>query len=131
MIVLEQQRGRLCVIFTRCDVQRWEADFSFSVVLQQQGDHRVVALLESNGQGSEAILEEQRGKRRRDKLTAAITFGKGVKRKDIKYSGQPFIPNSMFLHTNIPLLQCFGSLHFPEGIAQPRGDSPELPCRVG
>lgn len=33
-------------------------------------------------------------------------------------------------HTNVPLLQCFGSLHFPAGTAPPPGDSPGLPCRV-
>lgn len=59
VIVLEQQRSRLCVIFAGRDVQGWEPDLALGVVLQQQGDHRVVALLESNGQWSEAILGEQ------------------------------------------------------------------------
>lgn len=39
VVVLEQQCGRLCVVFTGCDVQRWEADLPLCVVLQQQRDH--------------------------------------------------------------------------------------------
>lgn len=34
VVVLEQQCGRLCVVFTGCDVQRWEADLPLCVVLQ-------------------------------------------------------------------------------------------------
>lgn len=61
VVILKQQRGGLRVVFTGCDVQRWEADLPLGVVLQQQRDHRVVALLESNSQWSEAILDEKKG----------------------------------------------------------------------
>lgn len=61
VVVLEEQRRRLGVVFAGCNVQGREAHLAFGVVLQQQRDHRVVALLESNGKWSEAVLEEQRG----------------------------------------------------------------------
>ena len=60
MVVLQQQRGRLGVVLAGGDVQGRQPNLPLGVVLQQQGDHGVVALLESDGQWSEAILEEQR-----------------------------------------------------------------------
>ncbi len=39
VVILEQQCGRLCVIFAGRDVQGREADLTLGVVLQQQGDH--------------------------------------------------------------------------------------------
>lgn len=61
VVVLEEQRRRLGVVLARGDVQGGQADLAFGVVLQQDGDHLVVALLKSNGQRSEAVLEEERG----------------------------------------------------------------------
>lgn len=41
-------------------MQGGQADFALGIVLQEDGDHLVVALLKGNGQRSEAILKEER-----------------------------------------------------------------------
>lgn len=56
VVVLEQQRCRFCVVFASGDVQGREADLAFRVMLQQQGHHRVVALLKGDGQWGETVL---------------------------------------------------------------------------
>lgn len=61
MVVLEQQRRRLGVVLAGGDVQSREADLTLGVVLQQQGDHGVVALLEGDGERREAVLGGKRG----------------------------------------------------------------------
>lgn len=66
VVVLQEQCGRLCVVFARGDVQSGQADLAFSVVLQQDGNHLVVALLERNGQRGEAILHFRGGGDDRD-----------------------------------------------------------------
>lgn len=56
VVVLEQQCGRLGVVLAGRDVQGGQAHFAFRVVLQQQGHHCVVTLLECDGKWGEAIL---------------------------------------------------------------------------
>lgn len=56
VVVLQQQRCRFGVVLASGDVQGREADLAFGVMLQQQGHHRVVALLESDGQRGETVL---------------------------------------------------------------------------
>lgn len=58
VVVLEQQRRRPGVVFARGDVQGREPHFAFGVVLQQQRDHGVVSLLESDGERREAVLRK-------------------------------------------------------------------------
>lgn len=64
VVVLEEQGGRLGVVLACSDVQGRKADLSFSIILQQDRNHLVVALLEGDGQRGEAILDE--GRRGRD-----------------------------------------------------------------
>ena len=56
VIVLQQQGGRLGVVLLGCDVEGWQPDLAPGVVLQQDGHHLVVTLLQSHGQGGEAVL---------------------------------------------------------------------------
>lgn len=56
MVVLEEERGGLGVVFPRSDVQRGQADLSFGVVFQQEGNHLVVSLLQRHRQRSETVL---------------------------------------------------------------------------
>jgi len=56
VVVLKQQSGRLDVVLFGRDVQRRKSNFASKVVLQQHGDHLVVTLLQSNGQGRESVL---------------------------------------------------------------------------
>ncbi len=65
MVVLKQQSSRLGVIFAGSDVERRQADFTFCVMFQQQRDHLIMTLLQSNGQRSEAILQTQTKDRQR------------------------------------------------------------------
>lgn len=65
MVVLKQQSSRLGVIFAGSDVERRQADFTFCVMFQQQRDHLIMTLLQSNGQRSEAILQTQATDRQR------------------------------------------------------------------
>lgn len=60
VVVLEKQRRWLCVVLAGGDVQGGQADLAFGVILQEDGDDLVVALLKGNGQRSEAILKEDR-----------------------------------------------------------------------
>lgn len=105
VVVLEQQSGRFCVVFASGYVQSREANLAFSVMLQQQGHHRVVALLKSDGQRGKTVLMDQSGK-----VISVCSWG-------------------IYVYTSLPQLQCFGSRHFPAGIAPPPSDSPEQPCR--
>lgn len=57
VVVLQQQRCSLGVILAGSDVQSRQPNFPLGVVLQQQGDDLVVALLERHGQRGEAILK--------------------------------------------------------------------------
>lgn len=61
VVVLEQQRCGFCVVFAGGYVQGREAHLAFSVVLQQQGHHGVVALLESYGQRGKTVLVDSIG----------------------------------------------------------------------
>lgn len=60
VVVLEEQRGGLGVIFPGGDVQRRQADLPLGVVLQQEGDHLVVALLQRHRQRRETVLWARR-----------------------------------------------------------------------
>jgi len=60
VVILEEQGGGLGVVLACGDVQGRQADLSFGVILQEDGHHLVVALLEGNGQRGEAILGERR-----------------------------------------------------------------------
>lgn len=78
VVILEQQGGRLGVVLAGCDVQGWQTDFTLGVVLQEQGDHRVVALLKRDGQWSESVLTESAAKERTWKT--AINSEKGERK---------------------------------------------------
>lgn len=56
VVVLEQQRCGFRVIFASSYMQGRKADLAFSIMLQQQGHHRVVALLKSDGQRGKTVL---------------------------------------------------------------------------
>lgn len=68
VVVLEQQRCRFCVVFASSYVQGREADLAFRVMLQQQGHHRVVALLKSDGQRGKTVLVDSIGMVKKIKL---------------------------------------------------------------
>lgn len=57
VVILEQERSRLGVVLAGCDVQGRQANLPLGVMLQKQGDNRVVTLLESDCKRGEAILE--------------------------------------------------------------------------
>ena len=61
MVVLEEQGGCLGVVLAGSNVESWEADLALGVVLQEQGDHLFVTLLESHRQGGKAVLERDGG----------------------------------------------------------------------
>lgn len=56
VVVLEEEGGGLGVILPCGDVQRRQADLSLRVILQQEGNHLVVALLQRHRQRSETVL---------------------------------------------------------------------------
>ncbi|TNN42950.1 hypothetical protein EYF80_046871 [Liparis tanakae] len=66
VVVLEEQGGGLGVVLACGDVQGGQADLPFGVVLQEDGHHLVVALLEGDGQRekqrSEDVSVTRRGK---------------------------------------------------------------------
>ena len=68
VVVLQQQRGRLGVVFAGGDVQRGQTDLPFGVVLQQQRHHLIVALLQSDRQRGEAVLGPNT-----DQVTSTLT----------------------------------------------------------
>lgn len=109
VVVLEQQRGRLGVVFAGGDVQGREADLTLGVVLQQQGDHRVVALLESDGQRSEAVLEE--AEKKQPRINEHNQF-RDKQRKKRRYSYLccnalvPFVFQHVSHHLQVVLLGC-------------------------
>lgn len=55
-VVLQQHGGGSRVVVSSCDVQRGEADLPFGSVVDQQGHHVLVALLERHRQRREAVL---------------------------------------------------------------------------
>lgn len=57
MVVLQEQGRGLGVVLAGSDVQGRQANLALSIVLQQQGDHLVMALLESHRQRGEAVLK--------------------------------------------------------------------------
>lgn len=59
VVILEEQGGRLGVVFSGSNVQGRQADLAFGIILQEDGDNLVMTLLKGNGQRSEAILEEK------------------------------------------------------------------------
>lgn len=65
MVVLEQQSSRFGVVLTGSDVECRQADFTFRVMFQEQRDHLIMTLLQSNGKRSESILEMERTDRQR------------------------------------------------------------------
>lgn len=57
VVVILQEQGRgLGVVLAGSDVQSRQSHLALGIVLQQQGDHLVMALLESHRQRGEAIL---------------------------------------------------------------------------
>lgn len=56
MVVLQEQGRGLGVVLAGSDVQGRQAYLALCIVLQQQGDHLVMALLEGHRQRGEAIL---------------------------------------------------------------------------
>lgn len=56
VVALEEEGGGLGVVFPCGDVQRGEAHLPLRIVLQQQGDHLIVALLQRHRQRSKTIL---------------------------------------------------------------------------
>ena len=56
VVVLEQQSRGLGVVLLSCDVEGRQADLAPGVVLQQDGHHLVVALLQGHRQRGEAVL---------------------------------------------------------------------------
>lgn len=60
VVVLQEQGRGLGVVLAGGDVQSRQSHLALGIVLQQQGDHLVMALLESHSQRGEAILH--RGK---------------------------------------------------------------------
>lgn len=68
VVVLQEQGRGLGVILAGSDVQGREAHFALGVVLQEQGDHLVMALLEGHSERGETILGflgESRAEQRR------------------------------------------------------------------
>lgn len=57
VVVLQEQGRGLGVVLAGSDVQGRQANLALSIVLQQQGDHLVMALLESHRQRGEAVLK--------------------------------------------------------------------------
>lgn len=60
VVTLQKQRSGLGVIFAGSDVQRRKADLPLGVILQQEGNHLVVALLQRHRQGGEPVLRSGR-----------------------------------------------------------------------
>lgn len=56
VVVLQEQGRGLGVVLAGGDVQGRQSHLALGIVLQQQGDHLVMALLESHRQRGEAIL---------------------------------------------------------------------------
>lgn len=56
VVVLQEQGRGLGVVLAGSDVQSRQSHLALGIVLQQQGDHLVMALLESHCQRGEAIL---------------------------------------------------------------------------
>lgn len=57
VVILQEQSGRLGIILAGGNVQGRQSHFALGVVLQKDGDHLVMTLLQSDGEGSEAILQ--------------------------------------------------------------------------
>lgn len=60
VVVLQEQGRGLGVVLAGSDVQGRQAYLALCIVLQQQGDHLVMALLEGHRQRGEAILHMKR-----------------------------------------------------------------------
>lgn len=65
VVVLQEQGRGLGVILAGSNVQGREAHFALGVVLQEQGDHLVMALLEGHSERGETILGFFGGEQRR------------------------------------------------------------------
>ena len=63
VVVLQEQGRGLGVVLAGSDVQGRQAYLALCIVLQQQGDHLVMALLEGHRQRREAVLRIERGER--------------------------------------------------------------------
>lgn len=57
VVVLQQQRGRLDIVFLGGDVQRRESNFAAKIVLQQHSHDLVMTLLQSDSQRREPVLQ--------------------------------------------------------------------------
>ena len=53
---LEEESGGFAVVFLGSDVQGRKSNFSAGVVLQEDGHHFIVSLLQGDGQRSESVL---------------------------------------------------------------------------
>lgn len=96
VVVLQQQSRSLCVILAGGDVQSRQPNFALGIVLQQQWDNLVMALLEGHCQRGEAILNYTTETSLR--LVAQILIRNARNSRSLMTGSNPSSPSSLAAH---------------------------------